>query len=48
MAAHIFAVLIFITILFQLALAAGAPWGSLAMGGKHHAGVQPDGGTTVA
>jgi hypothetical protein len=35
MAAHIFAVLIFITILFQLALAAGAPWGSLAMGGKH-------------
>lgn len=35
MAAHIFAVLTGITILFQLALAAGAPWGALAMGGRY-------------
>ena len=33
-AALFFGVLIGIVILFQLALAAGMPWGSLAMGGK--------------
>lgn len=32
--AIVFASLIAIVILFQLALAAGAPWGSYAMGGK--------------
>lgn len=33
-AAHIFTGLIAVLALFQLALAAGAPWGSLAMGGR--------------
>lgn len=33
-AAILFVVLIGIVMVFQLALAAGAPWGSLAMGGK--------------
>ncbi|WP_213524007.1 hypothetical protein [Paenibacillus sp. J31TS4] len=33
-AASVFSTLIGIVILFQLALAAGMPWGSLAMGGK--------------
>ncbi len=34
-AAGIFGVLILITVVFQLALATGAPWGSLAMGGRY-------------
>ncbi|HZG74327.1 MAG TPA: hypothetical protein VEZ72_00595 [Paenibacillus sp.] len=33
-AAVLFAILTGIVVLFQLALAAGMPWGSLAMGGK--------------
>ena len=33
-AAYIFAFLMLLLVLFQLALAAGMPWGSLAMGGK--------------
>ena len=33
-AAYTFAFLILATILFQLALALGAPWGNLAMGGR--------------
>ncbi len=33
-AAKIFAVFTLIVIAFQLALAAGAPWGSISMGGK--------------
>lgn len=35
MTAQIFAVLTGIIVLFQLALAAGAPWGTLAMGGRY-------------
>lgn len=35
MSAIIFACLIGVVILFQLALAAGMPWGSIAMGGKY-------------
>jgi hypothetical protein len=34
-AAALFALLIVLACLFQLALAAGAPWGHLAMGGKY-------------
>lgn len=34
-AAYIFCVLTFVVVLFQLALALGAPWGELAMGGKY-------------
>ncbi|MCX4239296.1 hypothetical protein [Paraliomyxa miuraensis] len=34
-AALVFGVLVAIVVLFQLALAAGAPWGHLAMGGRH-------------
>lgn len=33
-AAWIFATLLTVLVLFQLALAAGAPWGALAMGGR--------------
>ena len=33
-AAHIFALLIFVVVLFQLALMLGAPWGNVAMGGR--------------
>jgi hypothetical protein len=33
-AAWIFAALLGVLVLFQIALAAGAPWGSLAMGGR--------------
>lgn len=32
--AYIFSVLIAVVVLFQLALALGAPWGAMAMGGK--------------
>ena len=34
-AAYLYLVLTGIVVLFQLALAAGAPWGHLAMGGKY-------------
>jgi hypothetical protein len=34
-AAWVFAALLAMLVLFQLALAAGAPWGSLAMGGRY-------------
>ncbi len=34
-AAWIFGALLAVLVLFQLALAAGAPWGSLAMGGRY-------------
>jgi hypothetical protein len=34
-AALVFGVLVAVVVLFQLALAAGAPWGHLAMGGRH-------------
>lgn len=34
-AAYLFSFLILLTILFQFALALGAPWGHLAMGGKY-------------
>ena len=34
-AALVFSVLVAIVVLFQLALAASAPWGHLAMGGRH-------------
>jgi hypothetical protein len=34
-AAWIFGALLAMLVLFQLALAAGAPWGSLAMGGRY-------------
>jgi hypothetical protein len=34
LAAKIYGLFLFIVILFQLALAAGLPWGNLAMGGK--------------
>ena len=33
-AAQIFALLIFVVVLFQLALMLGAPWGNVAMGGR--------------
>lgn len=33
-AAYLFSVLIAVVVLFQLALALGAPWGEMAMGGK--------------
>ncbi|MFT7686511.1 MAG: hypothetical protein ACI9FB_001856 [Candidatus Azotimanducaceae bacterium] len=33
--AYIFSLAIFAAILFQVAMAAGAPWGSLAMGGRY-------------
>ena len=33
-AAYIFTIAILISVLFQFALAAGAPWGHLAMGGR--------------
>lgn len=33
-AAYLFSVLIALVVLFQLALALGAPWGAMAMGGK--------------
>lgn len=33
--AILFSILIFIIVLFQLALAAGMPWGEYAMGGKY-------------
>lgn len=32
--AFVFCTLVAVVVLFQLALAAGAPWGHLAMGGK--------------
>jgi hypothetical protein len=35
LAAQIFSVLIIVAVGFQLALAAGMPWGRLAMGGKY-------------
>ncbi|MGM0589625.1 MAG: hypothetical protein ACQETE_14475 [Bacteroidota bacterium] len=34
-AAYLFCFLILLTVLFQFALAFGAPWGHLAMGGKY-------------
>lgn len=34
-AALVFAALVGVVVLFQLALAAGAPWGHLAMGGRY-------------
>lgn len=33
-AAYIYSAFILVTVLFQLALAAGAPWGEFAMGGR--------------
>ncbi|MFC3851264.1 hypothetical protein ACFOSD_06880 [Salinispirillum marinum] len=35
LAAYFFSMLTALTVLFQLALAAGAPWGEMAMGGKY-------------
>lgn len=35
LAAYLFSILTLLTVLFQLALAAGAPWGEMAMGGKY-------------
>ena len=35
LAAQVFTTLMFIVVLFQLALALGAPWGSIAMGGRY-------------
>ena len=40
-AAHIFALLIFVVVLFQLALMLGAPWGNVAMGGRFHGKFPP-------
>jgi hypothetical protein len=33
-AAHVFAALVVVAVIFQLALAAGMPWGTLAWGGR--------------
>lgn len=41
-AALVFSVLVGIVALFQLALAAGAPWGHLAMGGRHSGRLPPE------
>ena len=40
-AAQIFALLIFVVVLFQLALMLGAPWGNVAMGGRFPGKIPP-------
>lgn len=40
-AAYLFSVLIAVVVLFQFALALGAPWGEMAMGGKFRGRLPP-------